>query len=210
MFVRNGLFILLALALFGAIHSLLAGARPKDRLKSVLDDRLVEGWYRLAYNAFSVVTLIPVGLVYLALPDQTLYSLGAPWSLLLRLLQVLGAVGLAGALFVTDVWHFAGLKQALAYLNGDPLPVPNPPLQEAGMYRFVRHPLYFFSLLAIWPTPTLTINGLWLNVGITLYFMLGSWVEERRLIRQYGDDYVDYRRRVSWLVPWFPSAPSSD
>lgn len=210
MFFRHGLLISLALAFFGVVHSLLAGVRPKDRLKSVLDARFVEGWYRLAYNAFSVVTLIPVGLVYLALPDETLYSLDAPWSLFLRLLQVLGVLGLAGALFVTDIWHFAGLKQALAYLNGDPLPFPDPPLQVAGMYRYVRHPLYFFSLLAIWPTPALSVNGLWLNIGITLYFILGSWVEERRLVRQYGDAYVAYRRRVSWLLPWFPSPPPSE
>ena len=73
------------------------------------------------------------------------------------------------------------------------------------MYRYVRHPLYFFSLALIWATPVLTINWLWFNIGATLYFAVGSLVEERRLVRVYGDAYRQYQARVSWLIPWFPA-----
>ena len=205
MFIQNGVIILGAFAAFGAIHSLMAGARLKERLIPVLGERFTEGWYRLAYNALSGVTVFPVLLAIVLLPDRLLYQLASPWSVLLRLVQLAGLAGLVGALFVTDVWHFAGIKQAAAYLNADPLPLPAPDLQEKGMYRYVRHPLYFFSLALIWATPVLTINWLWFNVGATLYFAVGSLVEEQRLVRAYGDAYRQYQARVSWLIPWFPA-----
>ena len=206
MFLRNGGITLAMFAAFAVVHSLLAGAQPKERLKTVLDPRLIEGWYRLAYNAFSVISLMPILLVIVLLPDRTIYQLGLLWSVVLQGLQILGLVGLVGALFVTDIGQFSGLSQALAYLGGDPLPLPASPLQIKGMYRYVRHPLYFFSLLFVWANPTLTINGFWFAVAVTLYVIGGSLVEERRLLRVYGESYRRYRDRVSWLIPWFPSS----
>lgn len=207
MFLRNGGIIVAMFAAYAVVHSLLAGAQPKERLKTVLDPRLIEGWYRLAYNVFSVISLAPVLMMMILLPDRTLYQLGLPWSVVLRGLQILGLIGLVGALFVTDIGQFSGLSQASAYLSGDQLPLPTSPLQIKGMYQYVRHPLYFFSLLFVWTNPTLSINGFWFAVAATLYVIVGSLVEERRLLRVYGESYKRYRDRVSWLIPWFP--PSS-
>lgn len=204
MIVRNGALILLAFFGFAFMHSLVAGRGVKDRLKPILGERFVEGWYRLAYNLFAAVTILPVFALVVLLPDRLLYAVAMPWSLIMRGVQALGVIGLVGALFVTDVWDFAGLKQAAAYLTGESLPVPAPPLQEKGMYRLVRHPLYFFTLVAIWPSPSLTVNTLFLNIGVTLYIVIGSLIEERRLERTYGDAYRNYRRRVSWLIPLPP------
>jgi protein-S-isoprenylcysteine O-methyltransferase Ste14 len=192
----SGLFLL-----FGIVHSLTAGAAPKARLSAVLPARLVEGWYRLLYNLFSAATVAPVLIAVAILPDRVIYAVPLPWSLLFRLAQVAGFVGLVGALFVTDVFRFAGISQVIAFLSGAPLPLPSESLQVKGMYAVVRHPLYLFSLLAIWPTPTMTLNMLLFNSGATLYFVVGSLIEERRLERTYGEAYRAYRRQVPWLVP---------
>jgi protein-S-isoprenylcysteine O-methyltransferase Ste14 len=192
----SGLFLL-----FGAIHSLTAGVAPKERLSTVFPARLVEGWYRLLYNLFSAITVAPVLIAVAILPDSMIYAVPPPWSLLFRLAQLAGVAGLVGALFVTDVFRFAGISQAVAYLSGAPLPLPTGSLQVKGMYAVVRHPLYLFSLLAIWPTPTLTLNMLIFNSGATLYFVVGSLIEERRLERAHGEAYRAYRRQVPWLLP---------
>jgi protein-S-isoprenylcysteine O-methyltransferase Ste14 len=196
--------IVIAFAAFAGLHSLIAGLAPRERLKQVIDPRLVEGWYRLAYNLVAAVMLIPTLVLIALLPDRTLWVVPMPWAAPLLALQGIGLLGLVGALFATDVWRFAGLRQVRAYLSGDPLPLPAPVLQESGMYRYVRHPLYFFSLLVIWPSPIMTGNVLVFNVVATLYFIVGSRIEERRLLRVHGDAYRAYRRRVSWLVPLPP------
>lgn len=205
MVARNGLLITLAFAGFAVAHSLAAGVAPRQRLKGALDDRLVEGWYRLAYNLFSVVTLLPVLALLVLLPDRVLYSVQGAARWLMRAAQFVGLLGFAGALLVTDVGRFTGLKQAAAYLRGDPLPLPELELVIRGMYRFTRHPLYFFSLLALWSAPVMTVNTLWFNIAATLYFMVGSRVEEERLVRIYGEEYRTYRRDVPWLIPLPPS-----
>ncbi len=197
----NIIFISLAMVGFALVHSLTAGERPKEMLKSRLDARLVEGWYRLAYNLFSGLTVLPVVILLALLPDRMLYTIPMPWLIASSLGQLAGVMGLIGALFVTDIWRFIGLRQALAYLSGEPLPLPHEPFQMRGMYALVRHPLYFFSLLVLWLTPVMTLNVLVFNVGATLYFLIGSRIEERRLERIYGDAYREYRRRVSGLIP---------
>jgi protein-S-isoprenylcysteine O-methyltransferase Ste14 len=98
--------------------------------------------------------------------------------------------------------RFAGLRQALTYLRGEPLPLPAEKLQVSGFYGFVRHPLYLFSLLVMWPTPIMTDTFLGFVIGSTLYFILGSRLEERRLAEEFGASYAAYRRRVPWMLPW--------
>jgi protein-S-isoprenylcysteine O-methyltransferase Ste14 len=200
--VYNGSLILLAVVSFAALHSLTAGSRVKRYLQKVLGDRIVEGWYRLAYNLFSVVTIIPSLVLVALLPDRVLYVIPAPYALLMLCIQAIGMVGFLGGLFSIDLSRFLGTRQVAAYLAGDTLPLPEEPLQEGGVYAIVRHPLYLFALVMLWPLPIMTFNVLVFNVGATLYLGIGSLIEERRLLSAYGKAYHDYCQRVPWLIPW--------
>jgi protein-S-isoprenylcysteine O-methyltransferase Ste14 len=201
MLVTNVAVIAAVSVVFDVLHSLTAGHGFKQRLEAYFGSRLVQGWYRLAYNIFSAVLLLPVLALLIWLPDRNLYTVPSPWGWFLTALQLIGILGLAGALFVTDVWHFAGVRQAIAYLRGESLPLQDPPLTAVGMYRYTRHPLYFFSLLVLWAVPTMSLNWLLIGTGATVYILIGSRLEEKRLLRIYGEEYQDYRRTVSWILP---------
>jgi len=54
----------------------------------------------------------------------------------------------------------------------------------------------------LWFTPLMTVNLLALNLGVTAYFILGGVFEERKLLRQFGQVYADYRQRTPMLLPW--------
>ncbi len=199
--VRNVLPIWLALLGFALVHSLMAGVGLKGYLQKVVGVRVVEGWYRLAYNMVAVVTLLPALALMMLLPDRVIYSFGMPWALAVLGVQFLGTGGLLATLLLTDLPRFIGLSQVVAFLSGQPLPLPEQPLQQRGVYALVRHPLYLFSLLVIWFTPVMTANILAFNIGATLYVLVGSLVEEKRLERVYGETYRLYRQRVPWLFP---------
>ena len=71
-----------------------------------------------------------------------------------------------------------------------------------GLYRWVRHPLYTCSLLLLWLVPTMTWNLLALAIGLTVYILMGIVFEERKLLREFGPAYAEYRRRTPGLIPF--------
>lgn len=80
------------------------------------------------------------------------------------------------------------------------------PFAIRGPYRWVRHPQYLFALVLVWSYPDLTADRLLFNLGLTAWVVLGTILEERDLVLQFGDDYVNYQNRVPMLVPWRPPA----
>lgn len=181
--------------LWAVIHSVLASRW----MKALARDLIGEGtrrWYRLFFVTFATITLAPILAGVALLPDRQLYRVAPPW----RWLMVLGQVGALSALLVSvlqaGVWHFLGIAQLTA---DDPRRTGE--LQVRGLYRYVRHPLYLFSILLIWLTPVMTLNLAVLYACMTGYFILGSFHEEDLLVQEYGESYVRYRRQVPRFVP---------
>ncbi len=193
--------ILLALLIFGVFHSLMAAVGFKALMLSLMGERAYLGLYRLLYNIVSVVTFAPILLWAAAEPGDPIWSLDGAAAGLFVVLQGVGIVGLLISLLQIDGLRFIGLRQAAAYFNGDPLPLPAEPLTVNGVYRLVRHPLYLFSLLFIWFLPTMSAAALGLAIGATVYFVLGSLLEEQKLKQQFGKAYVEYQQEVPWMIP---------
>ena len=76
---------------------------------------------------------------------------------------------------------------------------------QDGPYRFVRHPSYSGSVLALVGLGFLTFNwlGLILIVACTLLaYALRIPVEEKALFAELGRQYADYAARTKRLIPW--------
>lgn len=188
--------VLLAVGLYGLLHSLLASLWAKARARQAFGSAS-ERWYRLAFNAFAVLSLLPVLALPALLTDRGLYRLPAPWLYLTLVGQGLAALALLVGLLQTGVGSFLGLSQLRQPAAGG-----QPELVLRGLYGWVRHPLYTAGLLFIWLLPVMTVNLLALNLGLTLYIVIGAVFEERKLVREFGQAYLDYQRRVPMLVPF--------
>ncbi len=77
-----------------------------------------------------------------------------------------------------------------------------PHLVVRGPYLWVRHPLYFFMLVLFWATPFLSSDRLVFNVLWTFWIVLGSYLEERNLVAEFGESYRHYQDTVPILLPW--------
>lgn len=76
-----------------------------------------------------------------------------------------------------------------------------PTLVVRGPYRWSRHPLYFFVLLMMWSHPDLTLDRALFNVLWTAWIVVGTVLEERDLVVEFGDRYIEYQRNVPMLIP---------
>ena len=71
-----------------------------------------------------------------------------------------------------------------------------------GPYLWVRHPLYFFSLLMIWSFPDLTADRLLFDLLWTVWIIIATKLEERDLLIDFGEKYQQYKARVPMLIPY--------
>ena len=188
--------VLLAVLVYGAVHSFLASLWAKGRARCWFG-ALADRTYRLLYNIFAVLSFLPVLALAGLLPDRTLYTIPIPWALITSLGQLTAVAVLLMGLLQTDVWSFLGFRQLLQPATSD----QPARLVLRGLYRWVRHPLYTAGLVFIWLTPVMTANLLALNTGLTIYIIVGALFEERKLLREFGQAYVDYRKRTPMLVP---------
>jgi protein-S-isoprenylcysteine O-methyltransferase Ste14 len=186
-------WLILSIALWGGIHSLLASLSFKDFLGRTLGDKFMKP-YRLLYNIFAVLSISPVLYLMVVLPDEVLYQVPPPWSYFMRLGQGLSVFLLFVAVLQTDVLSFAGLRQLIEEER-------TAKLVTHGLYHFVRHPLYTFSLLILWLSPKATSNSFIVYLALTLYVLVGAFFEERKLLRQFGQEYEDYRSVTPMLMP---------
>mgnify|MGYP005852067429 CR=1 FL=1 len=193
--VLSPLLIFLSALLYGVIHSWLASLAVKAAV-SRLGGSLAASFYRLGYNLFAFISLLPILALVPLLPDRRLYSIASPWEILALLGQLAGVILAALGLLQTDLWSFIGIRQALGGMPQEPAR-----LSVKGVYCWIRHPLYTGSLMFLWFTPRMTINLFALYCAFTIYFFVGAWVEERKLLREFGETYQSYRLQTPMFLP---------
>lgn len=73
-------------------------------------------------------------------------------------------------------------------------------LKISPLHRYVRHPWYALGLVLLW-TRDMDTARFAVAVVATLYLVIGSWLEERKLIRYHGKAYGAYRAQVPAFIP---------
>lgn len=90
-------------------------------------------------------------------------------------------------------------------LGGGGPGISNPPdrLVTTGIYRFTRNPMYLGHLIFLLGLAVTLHSWLALLVWVAhlLWFDVRVREDEARLAAQFGDPYVEYRRRVRRWVP---------
>jgi methanethiol S-methyltransferase len=192
--MQGPVLVFIAVLGWGALHSLLAGRSAKAVVRRRFGP-LGEKLYRIVYNAAAAITLIPLLAVLAGNLGPVLVKIPWPGWLVMAFGQ-LAAFALLGFSFLqSDPPGFLGLRQ----LGGGQA---DPPLFTSGAYSIVRHPMYSLGLLLLWLFPILTAGILAFDLGITLYILVGSELEERKLIEEYGDEYRRYQKKVARLIPY--------
>ncbi len=74
-------------------------------------------------------------------------------------------------------------------------------LDTSGVLGITRHPWYLAVILLIWARQ-MDVSVIFVNVILTSYLIVGTYLEERKLIREFGEKYLTYQQKVSMLIPY--------
>ncbi len=69
----------------------------------------------------------------------------------------------------------------------------------SGIHRIIRDPYWY--MLIVW-AQGMSTSTILINMVISVYFIVGSFLEERKLVLEFGEKYQEYQRTVSMLFPW--------
>jgi len=181
-----------------ALHSLLIAGKLNGWIRK--KGGFLQGSYRIVYILFSTITLAPVLWYQYTLPQLVLFSFSGQWRILQAILLLYAIIMFYGGKQVYDTSYFLGLRQWRSYRLGQQS--VSLPFSCRGVLHYVRHPWYSGGLAFLWGLGPLTDVTLLVRIILSMYLVIGSLLEEQKLVRELGAAYSSYRRQVPMLVPW--------
>jgi protein-S-isoprenylcysteine O-methyltransferase Ste14 len=181
--------------LFFIQHSGMIRASFRNRLSAI-----VPHYYHSAiYSIVSGIVLIVVVLLWQT-SRIVLFQIQGPIQLLLRAICLLGIAGFIWGVRALRKFDPFGRTPIVAHLHRKQLRSPD--LVLRGPYFWIRHPLYFFMLVIIWSVPGANLDRLLFNLVWTFWIVIGSHLEEKDLVAEFGEKYRFYQKTVPMLFPW--------
>jgi len=192
--------IVLLFAIYGYVHSLLASIKIKIWFRKIFGDLIA--FYRLLYNLFGFLSLY---LIYQISPKPhiIIYDLPNPYDLIVLIPQFFSLAGVFWSFKYICFKEFLGLDQIKRFFEKS----YNTELDEEftlrieGPYRYSRHPVYFFSITFLLFRPVMDLFYLTFLICVVAYFYIGSYYEEKKLVRQFGEIYEKYKKEVPRIFP---------
>lgn len=122
-----------------------------------------------------------------------------------------------------QIWDLVGLLMGWGAIAGESLadrqlsrwrsqPENRGKTCRAGLWRYSRHPNYFFEWLHWWAYIFFCIGSPWILAAfagpalimLLLFRVSGIPYKEAQALKSRGDDYRDYQQSTSLFIPWFP------
>ena len=180
-----------------SLHSFLISTSFTKLLTRLLKDYYA--FYRLFYVVLSILLLVPL----INFTGQTDNKIVIAYSLPLNVVRYV----LISASLVTFVWSlffiydplsFFGLRQILNFGKKDG---SSPEIRKNGLLGIVRHPMYLAVIIYFW-CQTFRVADILVNAIVTIYIVIGTFLEEKKLVLEFGDSYTKYQQEVPMLIPF--------
>lgn len=170
-----------------ALHSLLA----TDAVKSKFSPRI----FRMFYVLFSMAGLLAMLFYNGSIHSLKFFVSEGPIRYVSLVLTAFGVMTIQSSFQQYSFKGFIGLGNETRELRTD------------GVLKYVRHPIQaglilvtlgFFFFIPNLPT-------LITCLCILVYIPIGIYLEEKKLIKTYGDKYLEYKKNVPAVIPFFNS-----
>ena len=182
--------------LFSVLHSVLASVWWKNKINRILGKSF--RFYRFYYSIFATANLTGILYFQFTIESPILWKSSVlfeffAWVTCIAGLSIMLACMRKYFNSVTGINSFSRNKSGSRVLETE------------GLHRYTRHPLYLGTLIFIWGFFLLVPN--WSNLItcclVSIYTVAGIFIEEQKLVMEFGECYTTYARKVPMLIPRF-------
>lgn len=194
-------YIILSLVWAGycALHSFLISIRFTNTLIRILKEYYA--FYRLFYVLLSFVLLVLVINYSSQIDNEIIITYAAPWSIIRYALMYGSLLMFFWAFFFDyDSLSFFGIRQIMQFGKKEPIN-SSKELKKKGLLGITRHPMYL-ALIIYLLSQNFRMADIVVNTVLIIYVFIGTKLEEKKLVLEFGDTYVKYQQEVPMLIPF--------
>ncbi len=195
--ILSYLYLVSLWTLWCVLHSFFISKRFMD----FAEGRYFTRFHRIVYNGFATITFLLLLLYERSLEQILVYEFNGT----LNLVRI-GFVVFAILIFIVGAMHydllqFAGFRQVRFKSNHSAL-TKSGEFVSTGLLQVIRHPWYAAAYLLIWSNSRQWYDTtLIVNTVFSVYLLVGTLLEEKKLVRQFGESYQNYQHEVSMYFP---------
>jgi len=182
-----------------SLHSFLISIRFTNLMTRLLKDYYA--FYRLFYVLISLVLLIPLINYTSQLDDKIIITYEPPVSFI-RYILISGSLLMFfwAFFFNYDSLSFWGIRQILNFRKEKKIN-PSGGIKRNGLLGIMRHPMYLALIIYLW-CQTFRVIDIVTNSLLTVYVIIGTILEEKKLVLEFGEAYIKYQQEVPMLIPF--------
>jgi len=187
----NYMWLTVGWLVYFTLHSLLAADSTKEFAKRLTGSLF--RFYRLAFSIFSTGGLVALLFLGASIPATYFFERTELLRYVSLMFTTFGVMTIRLAFKQFEFKSFVGFS------------TETPALKREGILKHVRHPIISGILLVTIGYFIFIPNlpSLVSCVCILIYVPIGVWLEEKKLIRMFGEDYLQYKRDVPAIIPGF-------
>ncbi len=196
---------------FAIFHSITAQESFKNWLSQYTGHYFISHFWRLLYFLISYVLLFLVFIPGLPVAEKTFnsYKFFVEGKKLAELIYFSGLSLNYLALWQLDFLEFCGLRQAFWGMKSlfikqsskyERKTANSYLLDTSGIYKYIRHPQLSGGFLMIL-SAVYNVSNLFYLALYSVYMLVGAYFEERRLIQNYGESYLEYKKNTGAFWP---------
>ncbi|WP_372754213.1 isoprenylcysteine carboxylmethyltransferase family protein [Labilibaculum sp.] len=156
-------------------------------------------YYRIFYNLFSLLTFLPIIYYSFSIKSETVFKWEGKLQIVRGLLFILTFYLFYAGSKAYDLLSFIGLRQMKEPQHHKSLS-QHGSISTNGILSFIRHPWYTATFLTIW-LQNLNKSTIIVNLILSIYLLIGCYLEEKKLVLDFGSEYQEYQKKVSMLFP---------
>jgi len=158
-------------------------------------------FYRLFYILISLFLLIPL-INYTGQLDGKVIIVYGHYLNILRHILIYGSLMMFfwAFFFDYDSLSFFGIRQILNFGKTNEIKPMNE-IKKSGLLGMMRHPMYLALIIYLW-CQTSKMADIIVNLVLTVYIIIGTFLEEKKLVLEFGETYIQYQKEVPMIVPF--------